>query len=361
MSISGIYSLNNEVISGSETILSTAFIDIDLKEYTIEEGEEKIFSGEGGYVVPGDIISIIPRVNNLGSQCYLRTKITYFIGNEQLNEADYIDGNFKSFTKVGDYYYDETPLDENSAIDIFDSINIPTDLSKEYQGEEIVINVSVEAVQAKNFEPDYSLDDPWLGVEITEALSRSYEVDPDGSSTVVYENNAQEYLTLSEDFFGDLGKMLPGDVVSENVGIKNSSKNKLIFNLSVETGELSTEDSKILEGLELVIKNQNGEIISKKNLNEVKGVLLAMLETSETENLTMEVSLPKEYGNEFSKLLAKVVWKFSLEEIPDGNNVNPNTRDFKFDLSITVFFISAIGLVVVLWLIKKESENIENK
>ena len=89
MCISGIYALSKE-LKDTETLLSTGAVEVELKEY---DGNNEPISGEERLVLPGEEIDLVPRVNNLGIECYLRTKITYTINNEIYNVLDYIDGN----------------------------------------------------------------------------------------------------------------------------------------------------------------------------------------------------------------------------------------------------------------------------
>ena len=61
MTISGIYSLNKE-INTTETGISTGAVDIEIKEY---KSNDQLFDEDGFYVMPGDEIVLISRVNNL--------------------------------------------------------------------------------------------------------------------------------------------------------------------------------------------------------------------------------------------------------------------------------------------------------
>ena len=78
MFISGIYALKEE-INKTESGLSTGAVDIELKEYN---KHNQPFDEDGKHVMPGDEIILIPRVNNLGIECYLRAKIEYYIEDE---------------------------------------------------------------------------------------------------------------------------------------------------------------------------------------------------------------------------------------------------------------------------------------
>ena len=98
MSISGIYSLADEM-KDTESGLSTGAVDIEIQEYN---QNDEPFLEDGKMVMPGDVISLVPRVHNLGIECYIRAKITYTIDQEVFNVLDYIEGNYSSWTKEGD-------------------------------------------------------------------------------------------------------------------------------------------------------------------------------------------------------------------------------------------------------------------
>ena len=82
--------------------------------------------------------------------------------------------------------------------------------------------------------------------------------------------------------------------------------------------------------------------------------LLGTFGANKGDTYTIEVLLPKEANNEVSKLLAKLKWSFSLEVISPGEN--PKTWDLKFDLSLTLFLFSALGLLIVLILERRYKE-----
>lgn len=350
MCVSGIYSLSNEVINSTESTISTGAVDIELKEYN---GNNEPFSDDGKIVMPGEEISLVPRVNNLGIECYLRMSITYTIKNEKYNELDYINGNYSTWEYKDGYYYYGSIFNKNDSIDLFNKLSIPDNLTNKHQGTKVVVHIVVEAIQAKNF------DGNWDNVLIKKSIERSYDINDHGESTVIYENNADKYLSLDDHFFDNLGGLLPGDSVSEDVKILNSSKNDIKYYLSVESNDLTDSERKLLENINLIIKTKDGKVLSTNKLLNVKNISLGDYKPGEGENLVLEISLPKELDNEFSKILTKVLWKFSLETLGASEDT-PKTGDLKFDLSITVFLLSAIGFLVVLFLERKEKENIEN-
>jgi len=357
MCISGIYSLSNE-IKTTENTLSTGAIDIEIKEYN---GSNEPFSEDGIVVMPGDSISLTPRVNNLGIECYLRVKITYTINNEKFNEVDYIDGDYSSWNKEGEYYYYGPVLEKEGSVDLFRKVSIPDNLPNKYQGKKVKVVIVVEAVQKKNF------DGNWDDVEILESINKTYEIDGSGNSTVIYESGTENHVQTDDGFFDNLGGLLPGDSVSEEITILNSSKNNNHYYLTLDN-DLSNNEKKRLEEFKLVIKDSKGNVVLSTTLADTKKNLLGTFGADEGDSYTIEIKLPKEANNEVSKLLAKIKWEFSLEEVGENQEVvenheidTPATGDLKFDLSITIFLLSAIGFLVVLFLERKEKENIENK
>ena len=353
MCISGIYSLSNEMKT-TENTLSTSAVDIELKEYN---GSNEPFSEDGKIVWPGDEIELIPRVNNLGIECYLRVKITYTIDNEKFNELDYIDGNYSSWDKKEDYYYYDPVLEKGGSIDLFRKVSIPDNLSNKYQGKEVKVHIVVEAIQARNF------DGNWDAVEIIESINKTYDITETGSSTVIYENGTENHVKTDDGFFDNLGGLLPGDSVSETITILNSSKDKNSYYLTIEN-DLSDDEVKLLEEFKLVIKDSKGNEVISSNLADTNKNLLGTFGETEGDTYTIEIKLPKEANNEVSKLLTKLRWNFSSEVIgeeeeEEKEDDTPATGDIKFDLSITVFLLSAIGFLVVLFLERKETENIE--
>ena len=80
---------------------------------------------------------------------------------------------------------------------------------------------------------------------------------------------------------------------------------------------------------------------------------------NEGDTLTIELSLPVDIDNDYSKLFTKIMWRFSYDVIEKYVPVNPHTWDLHFDLSIAVFLLSTIGFLVVLVLGKRDTENIE--
>ena len=351
MFISGIYSLNVE-IKKTESGLSTGSIDIEIVEYN---QNNQPFNEDGKIVMPGDEIILIPKINNLGDECFIRTKIEYIIDNKVFPLENYIEGNYSTWNNIDGYYYYNSKLSRESSIELFNKITIPN-LTSEYIGKKVAVHIIVEAIQAKNF------DGNWNNVEIKKSIDRTYDIDYDGESNIIYEDNTNHHIIIDNGFFDKLGNMLPGDSVYENVKLLNKSNSKNEYYLSIDYNNLSSKEIELLQNVKLLIKKQNGDVIVDSNLSNKDNHILGTYKKGEGDTFIIEVSIPTSIDNEYSKLFTKINWKFSdkvISKVSDGQE-NPKTGDFGINLSMTVFILSSIGLLIIL-LIGKKTENIEKE
>ena len=66
----------------------------------------------------------------------------------------------------GYFYYKTILTDESEPVELFTEVTIPEELDNEWSLEEISIDVRVEAIQSRNFTPDFSdgQTEPWPGI-----------------------------------------------------------------------------------------------------------------------------------------------------------------------------------------------------
>ena len=347
-SISGIYALTEDVINNTESTISTSYVDIKLEEY--QNGEPYIKENE--VVMPGETISLNSKINNLGIDCYVRAKISYTLNGTEYNEFDYINGDYKNWNKKDKYYYYTQVLKQNEIINLFDTIQVPNEILNESSGDKIIVHIIVEAVQSKNF------DGNWDEVDIKKAVDRSYSMDSEGKSEIIYENNADKYIDIGDGLFDNLGGLLPGDSITDQFTIDNNSSNRIKYYLSINTKNLTPEEIDLLENINISIKNNKGEELINGKLTDINNLLLGIYNSGSNGIITITISLPSNLDNEFSKIATKIIWVFSVEE--ENTSINPETWDLRFDWSITLFMFSALGLLIVMILEKREKDNIEN-
>ena len=308
------------------------------------------YTKENEVVMPGEVVQLNTKIKNLGIDCYIRTKITFTINNTEYDEFNYINGNYKTWNKKDNCYYLNSVLKQKENIDLFDTIQVPNEIINELDGDIIIVHILVEAVQAKNFEGN------WNETVIKKVVDRSYSIDSEGKSEIIYENNADKYIDIGDGFFDNLGGLLPGDKITDQIIINNNSSNKIKYYLSIDTRYLTNEEIELLEKVNITIKSNKEELINGK-LTNINNLLLGIFKSGSKETIKFSISLPSDLDNEYSKIATKIIWVFSVEE--EYSSINPKTWDLRFDWSITLFMLSAIGLLIVMILEKKEKDNIE--
>ena len=276
--------------------------------------------------------------------------------------------------RYGDYYYYKSIVNKGEIIEIFNNIKIPKDLSEKYNGKNIIVSVFADAIQSDNFMPNYTLEDPWYNIKIEKSVENTYGInvkDEDYSIELKFENDAEKYIEISKDFFRSLNKMVPGDTVEENVKIINRTDKETEYFYGIEIPEnITVTEKELLEKCILtVVKNDTNTIYSNGLLNH-KNNSIGKLKPGEEANVKFIIKIPEGLSNKFSKLKAKFNWKFSVqpeekntenivEKIINNITNTPKTGDFKFDISLTIFFISAIVLIIVLFLEHRIKKNIK--
>lgn len=359
MFISGIYAFTNLSILSIKNEINTGAVKIELQEYTVSNGTETLYDeSDSEKVMPGQVISLIPRVSNIGDPCYIRAKVSYSKEDSELVNVDRIDNVSDDWIKKGEYWYYKPILQSGKKIDIFKTFTIPTDMPNDYQGKEIQVIITAEAIQADSFKPDFDSESPWNKVKVQKASDDVYKFDKVQMNTnakIEYENNAQQYIEVPENFLGKLGHLVPGEVVEQDINLNNSTSKEIEYFVTVkkESG-LSDKQLNLLKNLKLSISVDN-KAVYEGNLYDIDKISLGKYLSKQSDKAKFTVKMPEELGNEYSVLNTSINWLFSVDGkdpvIPkkDPEVVpSPQTGDTKIQIALTVFLISAIGLIIVL-------------
>ena len=337
-------------------IIQTDVVDIKVQNYKLEENnEETEYGSEIEKVMPGDKISIIPKVFNLGMDCYLRVKVNYI--DSDIDFIDYVTGFSENFTKYGDYYYYNTTLKAKENVKIFDAIKIPEDAEFRTKDGRIKLEIIAEAIQDRNFKPDYTLADPWKNVKPSKSVNSTYEINDENSKVVInYEDNTDKDISVSNNFFERARKMVPGDSFTDSIKIKNTNKKKTKYYMEFNTDKNDIKEINLLSQIQLIITKTDGQVVYDGKLLSEDKILLGEYKSGEVDELYFKVSVPEELDNQFENLNPRLLLVFSAEyDTKENTYKNPQTGD-SIDVAITIFFISAIGLVVVMLLAYKEKK-----
>lgn len=334
---------------------STGVVDIDLNEYelTANGGEEpfKNYTGKKGenpLILPGDDISKIPRITNDGNDCYVRAKLEFSGTDEDLESELY--GFPDGWEKHEDgYYYYKNILKTGENVDIFEGLKIPTDFPQTEEGKTFTLRINVDAIQSKNFSPDWNDRSPWGKVEIQDCIREGYDIATfkqaeNQSMRVEYQGSSKKLFSNPDDFFRNFPVMMPGDTYNESAGLVNNSKTpiKLYFRSEV------TDKSPLLDEINIKIYSTidgNRKMIYKGplvNSQITDNILLGTIPANATGTLEYKLDVPKELDNQYTILASYVKWIFSTEPIVAGKSGNERVQTG--DSSMIGVYLVAGGL-----------------
>lgn len=364
MSISGIYATTVQITEGN---FSTGIVDVKIEIFKLNSENKEIKYDESNKVVtPAEVISFIPKIENKGASSYVRAKIYYI--NEDIDASEYITGISEEWEKYGEYYYYKNALNSEETVKLFNTIQIPQNVEEITSSKKIKLEITAEAIQEKNFEPDYTKDDPWQGVTPIKSANIEYNIDTtnDANITINYENGTGSDIETSNNFFENITNIMPGDSYSSRIKLKNTNKKNAKYYLKLNLEGLTGNEIGLLEQIDLTITNKNGEIIYNGKLKNVENILLGKYNIGDEDEFSLKMLVPKELENKYAGMHAKLNWVFSADYDKDNtkdNNssnskTNPQTGD-KINMAITIFLISSMGLVIVMLLDYKEKRNIE--
>ncbi len=367
MCISGIYAFTNADILSIKNDINTGAVSIELQEYTISDGKEVLYNdGDEQSVVPGQVISLIPRITNSGDSSYIRAKLSYTSDNNNAKNVaeSYIDNSDKNWEKHGEYWYYKKMLEPGEKIDIFKNLTIPNDISNEYQGKILQLNIVVEAIQSENFNPNFNSDSPWNGINAEKATVNSYKMDKIQMSSNVkieYENRAELYMNVPDNFFSKLGHILPGDVITQEVKINNTTSDEVEYFVSTKKADgLSVEENELLEKLNLNISVDDKTIYDGK-VYDLDKVSIGKYKSKASQSIKFTITVSSELGNDYTNLNASMNWKFAVsakEKVkpPKISVPSPQTGDLKTQIAFGLFFTSAIGLIIILFVERRNKK-----
>lgn len=348
----------------------TGIVDIDLQEFQKVGDTEKTWEDDP-VVLPGDVISKIPRIYNKGNDCFIRAKIT-FREITEIGETDLL-GMSSDWTKADDgYYYYTKILSHGENVDIFQGLRIPNNFPQGNAGKKFFIDIDVDAIQSKNFEPQFNLAQPWGTIEILKCTKEgqydvsSFKQSDSQSFSITYLGDVEKLVKNRDNFFGNFPYLMPGDTYSDTLKLENNSDGaiKLYFRNS------ATDDSDLLDKIQLKITTTiNGKTavfyegsLRGEALN--KNSVLAVLPKDASGDFTFEIHVPHELNNEYTISSSFVKWIFSTEEITNEDLDIPQTGDdFNILLwgSIGGLSVFLMALLIVLNKEDKEEENENEK
>lgn len=330
-----------------ENKLSLGSVDISLQEMAMDDDGKIKALGKDDHVVsviPAQTISRISRITCTESPCYLRTKISWVTeGAEGLKAEDVftisendITGITDKWEKRGEYYYYTESLDNSESVDFINYITIPSGYTERTPDQKLLFDIDVDAVQAENFTPNFSSDDPWFGQEIIKNVkTRSDGYSEDSYSEkgmkITFEGKAKELMSSTDDFFSSFGEMMPGDVLTGKILVKNTTSDIQDISFRMAMPEkylkssydlLSLIGLKVMNGKETVYEGTMAEAYKAGDIN------LGRYEKGGSSQLSFELKVSEKINSRLALADGQTNWTFSaVSADPDSEPPKKNGAD----------------------------------
>lgn len=302
---------------------ATGAVDISL-EYAIDEPTESI--------LPNQTVSLESAVKNNAEPAWVRMKIQYpvyanettleHLAEENLTELD--DGlvTFQSpdWEKIGAYYYLKRPVDSKETVGFTKSIRFPSDWDNRMVSAKFGVSITAEAIQEKNFTPDFKSDDPWLGAVIESFDATDYRLHGCGTDrfSIRFEDGAENMVKVGDNFFSNWDYVMPGDTLTGAADIKNNMHRpvRLFFAIKSSTGEKGI-DKGVLEQLHLEIKHGDKVIYDGNLAGSLDETLLEEYAPGTGNVLSYTLKAPSSMDNTYAQKMFQTVWEFRSEIVPE--------------------------------------------
>ena len=313
--------------------LETGGVKIGVETFCVEDGQ-KVKMDPRLRVDCRQPVSYVPRITNRGTKCYLRVRLLGKAGSQVFPLQEELDGVGEGWLQKGEYLYYEKPVSYGEAIDVCQAFRLP-DRWDFYQDKTLQVQVDADAVQDKNFHPDFSSEHPWGEVVVTasriEAGNRLEAVEPVGDDLQRAEGqpcsviaDRENGMVLDQDGFFPHIMFLPGDSHTETLQLSNQETHKIQILMKAEW-----EKSSFLDQMQLRIDNGGGfydGVLTGAELRDYRP--LATLEPGETRMVDVTLSFPESADNPYQQSSDDIRWCFAIK--PERRGGFPVTGDTAF-------------------------------
>lgn len=330
LGIAGTYGYFSDTLKVTNHI-ALGDVNIGLQEYEKKGGAEVAYENPKT-ILPGAVLSKIPRITNYAMPCWVRARILFENGSTKTEGLDdtMISGFAKNWVKRGEYYYYTQILKKRESVDLFQAVTIPASWTEIHADQSLGIAVQAEAIQASNFQPDFSAMSPWGNQKIQKCVHEQ-----DGTSvckpektklSVEFSGEAHKLIAVPGDFFSNMGTSMPGDIFEDTVTVSNTTKNKaeIFFRTSVE-GQTDSQIS-LLKGISLTVY-LNEKQVYRGTLDSPgleKDHSLGVYQPGQKGSLKFVLEIPEKWDNTYALQKAAVNWIFSVNE--EEGRENPDNR-----------------------------------
>lgn len=313
--------------------ISVGDIKISMAEYE-KKGTKEVPYSNTGNVLPGSVVSKIPRITNHALPCWVRARVLYTNDRKELEGLDdtNLSGFSSSWIRRGEYYYYTSVLRKKESVDLFQNVHIPSSWKKEHELQKLGLTIQAEAIQAANFTPDFSAMSPWGNQLIQQCVHEENGTmtckKPQTKLSVEFNGKAHKLLSVPGDFFTNLGTAMPGDVLTDTIVVSNTTDKTAEILFRTSTEGRSREQLAMLKEVKLTV-TLGDRTLYKGTLDSAdlgRNQSLGKLASGQKGNMKFKVEIPSEWDNRMAQKKTDVMWIFTVNE-DETETLNSSSGD----------------------------------
>ena len=185
----------------------------------------------------------------------------------------------------------------------------------------------------------------------------------DGS--VSYDGNAKKFIFAPgtshspTNLFDNFQNMMPGDVCTEQILIKNDKSNNVKIKVYIRSLGAQEDTDTFLSQLNLTVQQNEDSILFDAPADQTAQlkdwVYLGTVYSGGEIILDVTLEVPITMGNEFQNNTGYIDWEFKIEELSvESTDPQPPQTGDTFNLYVNMLIISFVGLTVLLVICKQK-------
>ena len=238
-------------------------------------------------------------------------------------------------------------MESGEIIPFTEAMQFPYDWDNTMVKAKLGMVFTAEAVQEKNFHPDFDSDDPWHGAVIEAFDGDGYENREEGSErfAIRYKGGAEGMVNVGDDFFSNWKNIMPGDELDGEAVIENR------MNLPVEMyfGMANEGNQELLDLISIRITNDDDVVYDGPLSGSIASpVLLKEYGKKTATTLRYHLSVSPDVDNIHALSDFRSVWVFTAKEIlPEPDPVTRIIEIIKTGEHNHLIVIGILGLTAV--------------
>ena len=306
-------------------IVEVGEVDISLNEYTYDSRGLPVPMAVQQKVHPGQDVDMLVTVSNVANEVWIRIQpvISSESGLEVIDESLLTIEAPANWVKKGSYYYLKTPLASKDSVTFMRGLTVPSTIKNSESGKKFTVDIAAEAVQTKNFTPDFTADDPWFGTVVEECVHNTKsDYDYGSLLSIEFENGAEGLVKYGDDIINMWGTLMPGDTISDSIRLANNYSKAVDMYFRIE----KLDDSKLLSQLDITISYGGAVLYTGKMDGSVMNkTLLATLYQGESGHLEFTIHVPEELKNQYALTATAMKWIFTADFHEEATTDDPSS------------------------------------